>query len=358
MKVALLHYWLINLRGGEKVLAELASLYPEADIFTHACDPSKIAAAFEGHRIHETFIGKLPLAKKHCQKYLPLMPLALKQLTLEGYDLIISSESGPVKGIRKPAGARHVCYCHTPMRYLWDMYDDYYKQAGVMGRAAMALFKNYLRSYDLKSADSVDDFIANSNFVRERIRRIYNRDASVIHPPVDTSFFRAGQYEKKDYYVFVGQLIPYKHPELAVHACRKLGRKLVVVGDGSMKEELQRIAGPGIIFTGRLSGEKMRRCYAEARALLFPGVEDFGIVPVEAQAAGTPVIALGRGGALETVVPGRTGLFFPECSVDSLAEAILEFEAASWESGACREQAEHFSTEIFRSRIQNFMNAR
>ncbi len=357
MHTALLHYWLTNLRGGEKVLLELAELYPDADIFTHAYDASKIGEIFEKHKIYETLIGKLPLGRKHSQKYLPLMPYALKNLNLDAYELIISSESGPIKGIRKPAGAKHICYCHTPMRYLWDMYDDYYHNTGFSGKIAMSLFKSYLRSYDLKSADSVDYFIANSNFVRERIKRIYGRESVVIHPPVNTVFFQSGKYEKKDYYVYAGQLIPYKHPELAVQACRKLGRRLVVIGNGNMKEELQRIAGPGITFLGRASDEDMRRCYAEAQALIFPGVEDFGIVPVEAQAAGTPVIALGKGGALETVTSNTTGLFFQECKVESLVEAILEFESRTWDSQSCRKHADQFSNSVFRHKMQEFVES-
>lgn len=357
LRVALLHYWLTNLRGGEKVLAELAGLYPDADIFTHAYDASKMAGVFGKHKIYETFIGKLPLGRKHCQKYLPLMPLALQQLNLDAYNLIISSESGPIKGIRKPAGAKHICYCHTPMRYLWDMYDDYYHNTGFSGKIAMSLFKSYLRSYDLKSVDSVDYFIANSNFVRERIKRIYGRESVVIHPPVNTVFFQSGKYEKKDYYVYAGQLIPYKHPELAVQACRKLGRRLVVIGNGNMKEELQCIADPGITFLGRASDEDMRRCYAEAQALIFPGVEDFGIVPVEAQAAGTPVIALGKGGALETVTSNTTGLFFQECKVESLVEAILEFESRTWDSQSCRKHADQFSNSVFRHKMQEFVES-
>ncbi len=355
MKTALLHYWMTNMRGGENVLAEIAGLFPESDIFTHAYDGAKMDAVFGQHRIQETFIGKLPFAKKHCQKYLPLMPAALNRLDLNGYDLIISSESGPVKGIRKPAGAVHICYCHTPMRYLWDMYEDYYNASGPAGKLAMALFKNYLRRYDLRSADAVDHFIANSRFVAERIKRIYGRESAVIHPPVDTEFFSAGQYEKKDYYLFTGQLITYKRPDLAVAACRKLGRKLVVTGTGNMEKELRKIAGPETVFLGRVSGEQLRRCYAEARALIFPGIEDFGIVPLEAQAAGTPVIALGAGGALETVRSGETGVFFEEPTVESLTEAILRFEAGTADGAKCREQAQRFSAEVFRTKISSFI---
>ena len=349
MKTALVHYWLTNMRGGENVLAEIASMFPDADIFTHAYAPQAMDAVFGSRRITETFIGNLPGARKNCQKYLPLMPLALSKLDLDGYDLIISSESGPAKGFRKPAGARHICYCHTPMRYLWDMYDDYYRDAGIGGKLAMRIFRDYLRRCDLRSAESVDLFLANSSFVAERIRRIYHRDSVVVHPPVDFDFFSQGRYEKKDYCLIAGQLIPYKHPELALQACRALKRKLVVVGTGSMEHSLRKIAGPEVTFLGRTSREQLRRCYADARALLFPGLEDFGIVPLEAQSAGTPVIAFGAGGALETVRPGETGLFFHRQDARSLADAILEAEKIDFDPAKCRQHAAGFAPEKFRA---------
>ncbi len=224
-KTALLHYWLVNRRGGENVLAEFCRLWPEADIFTHAWNPEAIGEPFSSHRIVESFIGRLPGARRNCQKYLPLMPAAIRRLDLSGYKLIVSSESGPIKGVRKPKEALHVCYCHTPMRYLWDMYEDYYRTTGPAGKAAMRIFRDYLRRYDLASAGSVDAFIANSGFVADRIRRIYGRESTVIYPPVESGFFReAAGSPKEDYYLFVGQLIAYKRPDLAIAACRKLGR--------------------------------------------------------------------------------------------------------------------------------------
>lgn len=356
MKTALLHYWLTNMRGGEKVLAEFCTLYPDADIFTHAWDPVKVREPFLSHKITETFIGRLPLAKRHCQKYLPLMPAALARLDLSAYDLILSSESGPAKGIRKPAHAKHVCYCHTPMRYLWDMFEDYYQAAGLSGKAAMLLFRNALRRYDLRSADAVDHFIANSAFVAERIRRIYRRDAVVIHPPVDVSFFSAAPAcRKEDFYLFLGELTPYKKPDLAIEACKRLGKRLVVAGDGPMRKDLEKHAGNGISFAGRPSREDLRGLFLGARALLFPGLEDFGIVPLEAQAAGTPVIAFGAGGALETVQPGRTGLFFDRLDADALADAIVQFESRDWDSSVCAENAAAFSPERFRAEMERFL---
>ncbi len=355
MKTALLHYWLTNLRGGENVFAEIAKMFPDADIFTHAYAPEVMDGIFGSHRITETSIGKLPGARKHCQYYLPMMPGALKKLNLTGYDLIISSESGPIKGIRKPTGSRHVCYCHTPMRYLWDMYDEYYRASGVAGKICMRLFRDYLRRYDLRSAECVDEFVANSQFVADRIQRIYHRDAEVIYPPVETDYFSAASHPKEEYYLLAGQLISYKHPELAVLACTRLRKKLVVTGVGSMAEKLRKIAGSTIEFRGRVSNAELRACYAGAQALIFPGIEDFGIVPVEAQAAGTPVIALGAGGALETVIPDQTGVFFDAPTVESLMDAITRFESMHFIAADCQRNARRFAPEIFRERFQQLI---
>ena len=333
MKTALLHYWLTNMRGGEKVLAALGEMFPNADIFTHAYIPSRVSC-LASHRIRETFIASLPFGRRHPQAYLPLMPRATRALKLDGYDLIVSSESGPIKGIRRPTGARHVCYCHSPMRYLWDMHDEYYRDAGLGGKLAMKLFTSYLRKEDLKSAESVDRFVANSHFVADRIKRIYGRDSIVIHPPADVDFFSAAIDQSADrtiehspYYLFAGANVKYKRLDLAEAACRRMGRKLVVAKG--------------------VSDEELRSLYAGARALLFPGLEDFGIVPVEAQAAGTPVIAYRGGGALETVADGKTGLFFGEQTVESLCNAIEEFEGRTWSAADCVAQARHFSKEVF-----------
>lgn len=348
MKTALLHYWLTNLRGGEKVLATLGGMFPGADIFTHAHLPSRVPC-FASHRIRESFIASLPFGRRHPQAYLPLMPMATRALKLDGYDLIVSSESGPVKGIRKPRGARHVCYCHTPMRYLWDLHDEYYRDAGLAGKLAMRLFTPYLRREDLRSAESVDRFVANSRFVAERIRRIYARESTVIHPPVDVAFWSDVARRDGDYYLCAGELRAYKRPDLAVAACRRMGRRLLVIGNGELQAELARNqdALAKVEFLGRVSDEALRAAYAGARALLFPGVEDFGMIPVEAQAAGTPVIAFAGGGALESVVERETGVFFREQSVESLCGAIEAFEAGRWDPRRCRENARRFSTDIF-----------
>ena len=340
----MLHYWLMNMRGGEKVLAALGEMFPESVVYTHAFGrgirDQGSGIRWHGHEVRESFIARLPFGRKHPQAYLPLMPLATRALKLDGYDLIISSESGPIKGIRKPKGSRHVCYCHTPMRYLWDMHDDYYRDAGLGGKLAMKFFTPYLRKEDLKSAESVDQFIANSHFVAERIKRIYGRDSTVVHPPVDVEFFSSPieqsnnrTIEQSPYYLFAGANVKYKRLDLAETACRRMGRKLVVAKG--------------------VSDEELRSLYAGAQALIFPGIEDFGIVPVEAQAAGTPVIAFGKGGALETVKDGETGLFFHEQTVESLCHAIEEFEGRNWESENCRANATRFSSRQFEYKLSN-----
>ena len=338
MKTALLHYWLTNRRGGEQVLSALGRLLPDADIYTHAFGHKMRTpgedGVWEGHRVWETFIARLPLGRRKPQAYLPFMPVATRRIALDGYDLIVSSESGPIKGIRKPKGARHICYCHTPMRYLWDLHDEYYRDAGPLGKLAMRLFTPYLRREDLKSAECVDTFVANSAFVADRIKRIYGRDSTVVYPPVDVDFFGDCERTPGDYYLFAGAPVKYKRLDLARAACARLGRRLVVAGGGEFTRE------------------DMRAAYAGARALLFPGMEDFGIVPVEAQAAGTPVIAYGVGGARETVVSGDTGLFFSEQTVDSLCAAIEEFESRTWAPERCRAQAARFAPAVF-SRSMN-----
>ena len=355
MKTALLHYWLTNMRGGEKVLAAIGEMFPDADIFTHAISRD-MRRHFPG-KVTESFIAKLPMGRKMTQGYLPLMPFANRRFDLRGYDLIISSESGPIKGIRKPTGARHICYCHTPMRYVWDMYDEYYKMAGLGGKIAMKLFTPYMRYEDLKSADCVDTFVANSHFVADRIKRIYRRESTVVYPPVNVGFF-AGTYEKGDYYLLAGQLIGYKRPDLAIAACVRTGRKIVVIGNGNQRAALEKryAASPFVKFLGRVSDEELKATYGGAKALLFPGLEDFGIVPVEAQAAGTPVIAFGQGGALETVKDGETGLFFNEQTEDCLCRAIEEFESRSWDCDKCRANVDCYGIEAFKDGMRKVIS--
>jgi glycosyltransferase involved in cell wall biosynthesis len=323
MKVAIIHYWLVGMRGGEKVIEALCEMYPQADIFTHVYVPEMVSDRIRQHRIIPTFINSLPRAARMYKTYLPLMPLALEQLDLRGYDLIISSESGPAKGIIPPADALHVCYCHTPMRYIWNMYHDYRKGAGRFARLMMPPLSHYLRMWDVTSAARVDSFVANSATVAKRIHRYYGADSVVIHPPVDTGAFSvAAPSELGDYYLMAGELVSYKRPDLAVRAFNEMKLKLVIIGGGEMLEEIRGLAGPTVTVLGTQPFDVLKQHYARCRALIFPGEEDFGMVPVEAMASGRPVVAFGKGGATETVANGVSGVFFAEQSVEAISSAV------------------------------------
>lgn len=348
MRVAIVHYWLVSMRGGEKVLEALCQLFPQADIFTHVYDPGKVSETIRGHKIVTTFINSLPRARRYYKHYLPLMPLATEQIDLRGYDLIISSESGPAKGIIPPAGAVHICYCHSPMRYVWNMFHDYREHAGFLRRLLMPPLCHYVRTWDAVASMRVDHFIANSATVATRIEKYYRRDATVIHPPVNVEQFEsvpAGEVE--DYYLMAGELVTYKRPELAVEAFNAMGRRLIVIGGGEMLAEVRKRAGPTVTIMGQQPFAVLRHHYARCRALIFPGEEDFGIVPVEVMASGRPVIAYGRGGATETVTPGLSGLFFKEQTVAALELAVREFERMHFDPAAIRQQAEKFNANRF-----------
>lgn len=348
MRVAIIHYWLVGMRGGEKVVEALCDLYPQADIFTHVYEPSMVSEKIRSHKVFTTFINALPRASKMYKTYLPLMPIALEQLDLRGYDLIVSSESGPAKGIVPPADALHVCYCHTPMRYVWNMYHDYRNGAGRLTRALMPPLAHYLRVWDVTSASRVDSFIANSDTVAKRIKRYYGSKSVVIFPPVDTEAFSIAQEsELEDYYLMAGELVSYKRPDLAVRAFNEMKLKLVVIGGGEMLEELRRIAGPTIKIMGAQPFRVLQQHYARCRALIFPGEEDFGMVPVEAMASGRPVIAFGRGGAIETVVEGLSGTFFYEQTVEAIKVAVTHLANKSIDSAKIAKHARQFGRTQF-----------
>ena len=326
MKVAIVHYWLVTMRGGEKVLEELCKLFPQADVFTNVYDESKISDTIKSHKIYTTKINKWPMAKKMYQKYMPFMPKALMDLDLTGYDLVISSESGPAKGVVPSPNAFHLCYCHTPMRYLWDMYHEYFRKSNPIVKFFMKSMIPSLRLWDVMSSNLVDCFVANSHYVQARIKRYYNRDAKVIFPPCDIEKYINNPRNPKDFYLFFGQLVGYKRADLAIEACIKSGRKLVVIGDGKSKKA-QKYANTGLItFTGRVSDEEVAKYLSEAKALIFPGIEDFGIIPVEANAAGCPVLAYKEGGAIDSIKENETGLFFTEQTADSIIECMNKFE--------------------------------
>jgi len=348
MKTAIIHHWLVNMRGGENVLEVLLEMFPDADIYTHVYDPGAVSDIIKSRKVFTTYINKLPFAKKLYRRYMPLMPTALTDFNLQQYDLVISSEAGPVKGVIPNPDAYHLCYCHSPMRYLWDMYHEYFQKSNPLVRFFMKRLIPGLRLWDVYSANMVDFFIANSSYVAKRIRRYYNREAAIVYPPVDVDKFISVERSPKDFYLFFGQLAGYKRADLAIEACIASGRKLVVAGSGAKEADKRRYTKTGrVSFRGRVSGEEVRELYASARALLFPGIEDFGIIPVEANAAGCPVIALGKGGALDTIKENVTGIFFSEQSSASLIEAIDRFEAMETE-GAFRNR------ETFTSHVQQF----
>lgn len=350
MRVAIVHYWLVGMRGGEKVLEHMLRLFPQADIFTHVYAPDAVSELIRSRRVTTSFIDRLPAARRRYRSYLPLMPMALEQLDLRGYDLILSSESGPAKGVIPPPESAHLCYCHSPMRYLWNMFHDYRERAGPLTRLMMPPLAHYLRNWDAVSAQRVDRFAANSHTVARRVRRYYGRDADVVNPPVDVADFERAS-DLDDAWLMAGELIGYKRPDLAVEAFNRMGRRLVVIGGGEMLEPLRRMAGPTVEVLGPQPFAELRRRYARCRALIFPGEEDFGLVPVEAMASGRPVIAYGRGGATETVVDGRTGLFFHEPSVEALIEAVRRADRVDFDPAACVEQASRFSPQNFATRL-------
>ena len=356
MRAAIIHYWLLNLRGGEKVVEALCRLLPDADIFTLFYDPEKVSPAIRSHRVQASFLQPF---RKHYRSLLPLMPMALESFDLRGYDLIVSSESGPAKGAIVPSAARHVCYCHTPMRYLWDLYPAYRNDwtRSRWKRALMTPLANYLRLWDYASAARVDDFVANSENVRRRIWKTYRRESLVVTPPVAVETFYSKPPE--DYYLIVSELVAYKRLDSAIRVCVATGRKLRVVGDGPEYKALRRIANGNIEFCGKASDPQLRDLYARCRAFLMPAEEDFGITAVEALASGKPVIALGRGGALETVptTEPRGGVFFSETTDESLRDAMERWEQVEnvFEPQALQAYAAKFSEAEFARKMKTVL---
>ncbi|MBZ5706798.1 MAG: glycosyltransferase [Acidobacteriia bacterium] len=366
LRVAIVHYWFMGYAGGERVVAALAEMFPQADLFALMADPRALTPELSAHRLTTSFLQKIPGNRRWYRHLLPLQPIALEQLDVSGYDLILSSESGPAKGVISPAHACHICYCHSPMRYLWDMYHEYRQNMGPVMRAFFSATAHYIRMWDLASAARVDHFVANSFNVAARIRKHYRRESSVIHPPATiTDACVADRTE--DYYLVVSRLIDYKRVDLAIAACKRLGRRLRIVGDGDQYKQLRKLAGPGIEFLGYLREPDLHTCYAHCRALLFPGEEDFGIVPVEAQSFGRPVIAYGRGGALETVIgqsaddyflPEKsTGVFFSEQTPESVADAIHLFESAEakFDPNFIHASAQRFDLSRFKSNMHDLI---
>ena len=348
LRIAVIHYWLVAMRGGERVLERVLKLFPEADLFTHVYNPDAMSDVIRSRVVKTTFIDRLPASRKLYQKYLPLMPMALEGLDLRGYDVVLSFEAGPAKGVIAAPDALHVCYCHSPMRYLWDAYHEYRETAGWAARLSMPLLFPPLRVWDHASAARVDGFIANSTFIQRRIRRAYGRDAVVVHPPAPVESYRPTELVG-DHYLWVGQMTPYKRGDIAVEAFNKLGKPLRMIGRGEMRRSLQAMAGPSVSFSESVSFAELGQAYASCRALIYTAEEDFGIIPVEAMAAGRPVLAFGRGGVRDTVVEGETGLFFEPQTAQGLAEAVTAFEGwlPSFQSEKAVVRAAQFSGAAF-----------
>ncbi len=366
-RVALVHDWLNQLGGAENVLEELAGLYPGAPVYTSIYAAERMPALYRQWDIRTSFMQRLPGVATHHQRYLPLYPLAFQQMKLDGYDLVISNKSGFCHGVdtgRRPgAHATHICYCLTPTRFLW-LYEQYREREriGALANTGMSLIMDRLRAWDRAAADRVDHFIAISRTVQERIRTIYGRESEILYPPVDTDYFTPAPATEPDSqpeegeYLIVSRLIPYKRIDLAVAAFRHLpGERLTIIGDGRDLAALQLAAPPNVTFLGRRSRDEVRTALRRCKAFLFPGLEDFGIAPVEAMSCGRPVIAFAGGGALDTVIPGLSGELFPEQSVASLVAALAAFAPARYAAEAIRRHAERFSRAAFREKLVDYV---
>lgn len=375
MRVALVHDWLTGMRGGEKCLEVFCELFPEAEVWTLLHLRGMVSPLIDRRPIHTSFIQRLPGVATHYRSYLPLFPLAIRRFDLRGFDLILSVSHSVAKGVRRPPGSVHVAYMLTPMRYAWDLSEVYFGRPSLSPRRLLiGAVLACLRRWDRISNGEVDHFVAISNHVAERIRRHYGREtAAVIYPPVDVARFELGT-GAGGYYLVVSALVSYKRIDLAINACMQLGRPLKIVGTGPEERRLRAMAGPNVEFLGWRTDEDVASLYRDAAALLFPGEEDFGIVPVEAQASGRPVIAYGRGGALETVIPlnespvdpaphggggssGPTGVFFQEQDVDGLIKAILTYERQrhDFDPARLRRHAAGFDRDIFKARVAAFI---
>ena len=356
MKVAIVHDWLTNMGGAERIIRIFHELFPEAPIYTIVYDKENMPDDFKKMDIRTSFIQKMPLGVKKYQAYLPFMPVAIEQFDLSDYDVVISSSTACAKGVITKTDAVHICYCNTPMRYAWDMYHEYTRDKGTVAKSLIALLMNYIRLWDRLSADRVDYFIANSNNVANRIRKHYKRKSKVIYPPVDTKLYVPCDI-REDYYLIVSRLVPYKRIDLAIEVFNELKLPLVIIGDGPQFKKYKEVSNGNITLLGRLTDEEVKHYYNKCKAFIFPGEEDFGIAPLEAQATGCPVIAYGKGGALETVVQERTGIFFQEQNNSSLRQAVLKMENSihDYDKQVIRSHAEKFSVERFKKQILQFI---
>lgn len=352
LKIAIVHDWLVNYAGADRVVDQLHQMFPNAPIYTLVYDKKSMPARFATYDIRTTYLQRLPFATTLYKSMLAWMPGAFESLNLMEYDLVISSCSCCSKGVITRPDAVHICYCHTPTRYIWDFYYQYMNHAGLVQRLFIPHMIHKVRLWDRLAADRVDHFIANSHFVAQRINKYYRRHADVIYPCVNINPLALPE-KRDDYYLSVGRFTYYKRVDLAIEACTRLGKRLIVVGCGDEERKLRAMAGPTIMFRGSLTDEEILDLFSHAKAFLFPGEEDFGITPVEAQSAGCPVLAYGRGGVVETIVEGQTGLFFLEQTPDALVECITRFEQSGVTSSPSqiREHSLQFATENFRGKI-------
>jgi glycosyltransferase involved in cell wall biosynthesis len=358
LKVALVHDWLTGMRGGEKVLLEIAAIFPEAEIFTLLHNKGSCSREIESRIIHQSFISRLPFARKRYRNYLPFYPTAIESFDFSGYDLVISSSHCVAKGVIVPVPIPHLCYIHTPMRYAYDMFHQYFPKetTGRLKHAYISRVMTRIRTWDQATHPRVDRFAANSKFVARRVKRYYGRDADVIHPPVDTEFFTPSKAKKEDFYLIVSALEPYKRIDIAVEAFRKSGRPLVIAGGGSQLKSLRKSAPKNIKFLGKVTDEEILELYRKAQAFIFPGIEDFGITPLEAQACATPVAAYAAGGALETVIDKKTGVFFHDQTPEALNGAIDKLSEIAFNESELRKNSLRFSRRQFRERFIKFVN--
>jgi glycosyltransferase involved in cell wall biosynthesis len=362
VRVAIVHHWFVTRGGGERVAECIASLFPDAEIFTLVMDDPGVPDGLRRRSIHTSFLQKIPMARKYHRHMMPLYPAATEWLDLREFDLVITSDSGPVKGVRLSEGAVQICYCHSPMRYLYDGYEAYRSQMGAVTRAVFSLTAGRVRQWDMRAAERVTFFVANSEYVARRIARIYGRESRVIHPPIDLHRARTVDVPG-DHYLCAGRLVGYKRTELMIEACARMGRKLRIAGTGPEEKFLKGLIGAANVeFLGEMSTEALWQEFANCRALLFAADEDFGMVPLEAQACGRPVIAYGAGGSLETVRgegASPTGVYFSEQTVESLMEGISRFEVAdvagTFIPTVIQSRAAEFATPVFLRRIREFV---
>lgn len=369
MKIALVHDYLNQYGGAEKVLEVFTEIFPDAPIYTLFYDKKIVDEFFPGKKIRASFLQKLPFIKKHHRIFPPLMPVAVERFDLSGYDLVISDSAAFGKGVITNPKTLHICYCHTPTRYAWDDSHKYVKEFSMpkLAKIFVPFFMNYLRLWDKEAAHRVDRFICNSKFVEQRIKKYYKRDAEVIHPPIDTEFFKPSDHAKSplatneaSYYLMVGRLLPYKRFDIAIEAFNKLELPLKIIGNGPEMKKLKKMANWNIEFLGELPGKELREYYQNCQALIFPQEEDFGIVALEAMSCGKPIIAYRGGGALESVLEGKTGVFFNEQSMESLVEAIKGFclllNESKFDSVFIRNHTVKFDKEIFKKKIKDFVD--